>query len=339
MRELGLMNEIELQPMLLALAAREGPVREWRTERLKSNVHRLSYETAAGARSCIVKRLGPDTAHRNRMVLQRLLPALSLQRLGPLLLATASDAAGERVWHAYEDLGASQLDPAAPDPVRVGAAVDAITALHTGFAEHALLGECRLWGGDLGAPFFAANVRDAIRAVRALRAPGGERAELRDRLLARLERLRGEVAERSAQLEAFGETLLHGDLWPQNFVHDGDRVRLIDWDHAGVGPLVYDLSTFLQRFPADARHWILALYRERIGQHGVRLPSDAELNLACDTAERARISNRVIWPALAADGERADACFLQLAEIEGWFADLTPVLPPHGAVPTPAQRH
>src|SRR2546430_11660755 len=45
------------------------------------------------------------------------------------------------------------------------------------------------------------------------------------------------------------DTLLHGDLGPKNIfvalASDGPCARLVDWDHVGVGPAGYDVSTLL----------------------------------------------------------------------------------------------
>src|SRR5213078_1507398 len=94
------------------------------------------------------------------------------------------------------------------------------------------------------------------------------------------------------------ETLLHGDLWAINvFVlptATGLQARLIDWDHAAVGPIIYDLSTFLLRFPANERPWILDSYRAAIAPAGWQLPGATDLNLMFETAELARFANRII---------------------------------------------
>src|SRR5262249_4152158 len=155
------------------------------------------------------------------------------------------------------------LDESAPDPGRVVAVVDLIARLHACSAGHPLLPECRRHGGDLGSAFYTSSVGDAIRALEGLRAPDVElspdRQALRDRLLGRLYRLADEAHRRTAALRQLGgpDALLHGDLWPKNALAlpDGDhfRARLIDWDRAGVGPVSYDLSTFLGRFPPRAR--------------------------------------------------------------------------------------
>src|SRR5262249_35120122 len=157
------------------------------------------------------------------------------------------------------------------------------------------LPECRLHGDDRGTSFYAASVRDAVGSLEALRPPAvhlsPERSALRDRLLGRLDRLQREESRRAQVIQESGgpEALLHGDLWPKNVLvvpRDGRvQARLIDWDRAGVGPVTYDLSAFLGRFPAQDRPWILDRYRQAVGRFGWQLPPAAVLNLLFETAE------------------------------------------------------
>jgi hypothetical protein len=306
-------------------------------ERMKSGVYRLRCTIDGTPRSLVGKRLDPDIARRNELVVRRWLPAVGLDEVGPPLLAVAAERDGSSVWHLYDDLGDAGLDVARPDTRRVERAVAAIACIHTRFAGHALIPECRLWGGDLGIYFYAASVRDAITALESVRAQnrqlGRERLSLCDRLLARLAKLMSEHSSRAEALRRYGgpETLLHGDLWPMNvmvYANGRDmRVRLIDWDHAAVGPVAHDLSTFLNRFPNRDRMTILRLYEEEVGRAAWRLPSPAELNVLFETAELARIANRVIWPALAASEQDADWAYAELEEVERWFEQLEPILP------------
>lgn len=184
--------------------------------------------------------------------------------------------------------------------------------------------------------FYRSNVVDAIASLDALQPATGERsqeqADLLDRLRARLEKLADEEARRTRVMgEHSGpETLLHGDLWPENvFVITGDsgiEVRLIDWDHAAVGPIHYDLSTFLNRFPSEHRREILKTYLACIDIEGWRVPGLDDWNVLFETAELARIANRIIWPAIAiGDGESWG--YDELKEIERWFEVLQPTLP------------
>jgi hypothetical protein len=306
-------------------------------ETIKPRVIRLRCTVEGSTRSFVGKRLDPHIAHRNELVARRWLPAIGLADVGPPLLAVAADRDGSSAWHLYDDLGDSELDARNVDFDRVAFAVAAVARVHTRFAGHSLIPECRLWGGDLGIYFYVSSVRDAILALECVQRRGGaleaERATLCDRLLARLAVLLGEHMVRGQTLARYGgpETLLHGDLWPTNVMvasSDGKPcTRLIDWDHAAVGPVSYDISTFLSRFPAHHRAPILRMYAQEVRAAGWQLPSAAELNVMFQTAELARIANRVIWPAVAAYEDGANWAFDQLEEVERWFEQLAPLLP------------
>ena len=36
----------------------------------------------------------------------------------------------------------------------------------------------------------------------------------------------------------------HNDLLTANFLHDGERVQIIDWEYAGMGDRYFDLGNF-----------------------------------------------------------------------------------------------
>ena len=327
----------ELRAVLGELLAPGGAGRLVEASELKPRVHRLRFAGPGGTRRLVVKRLDPDVARRNELVARRWLPAVGLAGCGPPLVGVAAERGGRCTWHVYEDLGDCSLAAGEPaEPERVGPAVELIADVHTRFAGHRLLGECRLWGGDLGMHFFSSNVRDALGALRALRAPAvelpPEGATLIERLEGRLERLGADEPRRVRAMAAVGgpETLLHGDLWTTNtmVLERGaqPRVRLIDWDHAAVGPVSYDLSTFLYRFGPERRDEVLGRYRDAYGRRGLRLPDRSRLDLLFDTAECARLANRVIWPAIAAAEGQLEWALEELARVEGWFEDLRPVL-------------
>jgi thiamine kinase-like enzyme len=217
--------------------------------------------------------------------------------------------------------------------------VELIVDLHTRFADHALLPQCRKHGGELGMGFFDVHVARSIEALKSIGSDGPplprEQVELRDRLLGRLERLYAERDKQASLLEKWGgpDTLLHGDLWLSNTLvarrADGFQATLIDWDHVGMGPVAYDLSTFLYRLAPEHRPWILTQYREAAARRGWQLPDDSSLNQLFETAECARYACCLGDAALAASqGERWG--FVMLAEIDTWFARLQPALAADG---------
>jgi hypothetical protein len=326
----------ELRALLAEmLSQRKGRWRFTDQERLRassSRVFRLRFSNDDQTLSLVVKRLLPEIARRNTLVAERWLPAVGLGGGGARLLGNAAARSGTCVWQVYEDLGPHELDPRVFDAKAVKAAVDLIARLHVKMADHPLLGEVRLHGGDYGIHFYETSVQDAISALRAVSARGEERA-LCERLLQRLDHLREETPERAQALADYGgpPTMLHGDLWAINVfilpANGGLQARLIDWDRAAVGPMSYDLSTFLLRFDLADRAKVLAFYREAVACAGWRLPAARELNLLFETAELARYASRVIWPAIALTQDGADWGFAELAEIEKWFENLAPVLP------------
>src|SRR5207302_8729554 len=173
------------------------------------------------------------------------------------------------------------------------------------------------------------NVRDATYALEACQA-SPQQTPVLNHLLQRLSKLRKELPQRAQALKAWGgpETLLHGDLWSINvFViptAHGLHVRLIDWDHASVGSASYDLTTFLLRLPSQERSWVLDVYREETSRGGCCLPPMPMLNFLFETAEYARLANRIIWPGIALAQDRAPWAWESLAEGDESFEGLAP---------------
>jgi len=307
-------------------------VRVAAAERLGPHVHRALIAADRVERSLIVKRSAPDIVRRNELVARRWLPAAGAADAGPPLLAVAAERDCERAWHVYEDLPGHPLREERPDRGDVEAAVRAIARVHTALAGHPLLGECRLWGGDRGIGFYAGNVRDAISGLRAVVVP--EARAVCAELLARLGELEAEVPARAAEMAASGgpETLVHGDLWPSNaiVVHEegGVRVRLIDWDESGVGPVAYDVATLLGRFERADRPWIMDAYRDAVHElAGWRLPPPRELAAVMETVAYARLASLLVW-SLPRSGENEPAWLTErLTAVVEWLDQVPPVLP------------
>ena len=332
----GLPGLLELRGLLQGLLGgptAEGCLLEEQTLQARAlRVFRLRFLINGKLRQVIVKRLKPEIARRSELVEERWLPAVGMTNNGPALLGHVAEPGGNCTWHVYDDLGSCELDVTRIDRERVSAAIKVIAQLHVQFARHRLLGEVRLHGCDLGIHFYDANVRDATYALEACQALP-QQTSVVARLLKRLDKLRQELPHRARALAAWGgpETLLHGDLWGINvFVIPTPRglhVRLIDWDHASVGPASYDISTFLVRLPPQERAWVLEVYREETARAGWCLPPKPVLNLLFETAEYARLANRIIWPAIALVQDRVPWAWESLAEVDQWFEDLAPVLP------------
>jgi len=294
------------------------------------SIDRVHLELNGELISVVVKRSRPAAAQRNRFIAHRCLPAAGLEAGAPAILAAAAERSGRYVWQIYEDLGERTLETDR-DAAAVQAAVDLLGKLHARFIGHPLLAEARDVGGDFGPGFYTSSVRDAIRCLEALSLPpagvAGDWSQLRDRLLERTWALRAEERERTQAIADLGgpETLLHGDLWLKNasVVRKGRSVRvgLIDWDHAGLGPSGYDLSTFVNGFPPHERHGVLQLYKEAAAHPGWHLPSDADLSHLFRTFELARIANCVVWAALAANDGVAGA-LEELAATADWLGSV-----------------
>jgi ATP-binding cassette, subfamily B, bacterial len=301
--------------------------------RLKRSVHRLCFDGAA-SKPVIAKLLSPPRARLNRLVAERWLPAAGLGWACPRPRGSLADPEGRGTWQLYDDLGGRPFDYGGCESREVEPVVELLAELHARFAAHTMLDEARQAGEDLGMKFFDREVDRCIRILESLGSTGRlgkERAGLRERLLERMRRLRSSRDERALALRDDGgpETLLHGDLWPANVLvlerGSGVEARLIDWDHAGTGPLTYDLSTLLYRLPLQRRPGVLAAYRKATERRGLQLPPDQSLELLFDTAECARYACCLAGAAKdAADGKRWG--FEQMAEIETWFAGLEPVL-------------
>jgi thiamine kinase-like enzyme len=301
-------------------------------EQLKPGVYRLRIGSDP-MRTVVLKCLKPAIAQADRLVAERWLPALGLADRSPRLLAGAAQRDGCWVWHAYEDIGDEALNRRR-EPSRLAAAIALIADLHTRAAKHPLIPEVRWRARDHGVHFFMSNLRDAIAAFEALAAlprdvpPEFERARMR--LLRRLYELREEAPHRVRVMEEAGgpDTLLHGDLWPKNvFVTangNGIRAQLIDWDHVGVGPFSYDLSTFLYRSSPQERPWILQQYRDAVAPAGWQLAPLEELNLLFHTAESSRYIHCALFAAMALLHDDAEWAINEIIDWDGWFEALRP---------------
>jgi hypothetical protein len=276
------------------------PVRVLTATALGAGVHRVVLGRADRP-SVVVKRLRSGRARLEQRVTDRWLPGVGLDGFGPPRLTTVAEPDGAYVWHVYDDLGASGLDRPDVEAAVVDLAMGRVADLHARFAGHLLLPEARFAAGDLGVYFYTRSVRDALATVDRMRPPrlalSPEEAAVRDGVLARLQRLRDDEPARVRLLEegAGPETLVHGDLTRANvFVLDG-AVRLIDWDHVGVGPAAFDLTTHVAHYPPAQRRLVLDSYAAAMAVRGFPFRDDVDWDLLVRTFEAGRLANQLVW--------------------------------------------
>lgn len=102
------------------------------------------------------------------------------------------------------------------------------------------------------------------------------------------------VADRLAEMP---KTLVHGDFNASNILvmpaADGKRIRVIDWETAGVGPGLIDLASLISgRLPAAQRIAMVAAYRASLGGSRLGALSTDDFN---DALSWCRLALAVMW--------------------------------------------
>jgi thiamine kinase-like enzyme len=108
-------------------------------------------------------------------------------------------------------------------------------------------------GPPLPGRFDAFRVVEEYRSTAFARGAAVPAEYVRARQIARaIERARGPIPERPC----------HNDLLNANFIDDGARIRIVDWEYAGMGDIFFDLANFAVNHDLDveARTELLAAY-------------------------------------------------------------------------------
>jgi thiamine kinase-like enzyme len=118
-------------------------------------------------------------------------------------------------------------------------------------------------GPPLAKRFDAFRVVEEYRSTAFARGVAVPGEYVRARQIARtIERVRGPIPERPC----------HNDLLNANFIDDGTRVRIVDWEYAGMGDVFFDLANFAVNhdLDADARRDLLVAYFGELREADVR---------------------------------------------------------------------
>jgi thiamine kinase-like enzyme len=105
-------------------------------------------------------------------------------------------------------------------------------------------------------------------------------------LLPALSELAGRLEQAVGPVEiVFG----HNDLLPANFIDDGSRLWLIDWDYAGFNSPLFDLGGFASNneLSSEQEDWMLETYFER--------PVDAALRRRYQAMKCASLLRETLW--------------------------------------------
>lgn len=184
------------------------------------------------------------------------IPIHGILRVNELAAARAAEAAGVSPGVVYAEPGAIvtrfiEGRTYEPEDVRDAANLERVVALikrcHHAMPKH------------LRGPVLMFWVFHVVRDYAATLRDGGSRCVgLLPDLLARAERLEAAVGPIEV---VFG----HNDLLAANFIDDGDRLWLVDWDYAGFNSPLFDLANVASNneFPPDLETRLLESYFDR----------------------------------------------------------------------------
>jgi thiamine kinase-like enzyme len=221
----------------LALPIWQGPAT---ATPLGGGITNLNVVVADTARKAVV-RIGDD------------IPVHQIMRFNELAASQAAHAAGVSPKVLYHEPGALVIDfvPGRTlaaedlrDPILLSEALALVMRAHRDIPRHLRGPALTFWVFQV--------VRDYVATLRAGRS-------------AHVPVLPGLMVEAEELECAVGRIDLvfgHNDLLPANFLHDGKRMWLIDWDYAGWGSPLFDLGGLAANNGLDGaqEEWLLATY-------------------------------------------------------------------------------
>ena len=161
------------------------------------------------------------------------IPVHGVYRVNELAAARAAHAAGISPEIVHAEPGAlvmrwvdgRTLDPAGVrDPVRLERVLETVGRCHRDIPAHFRGSTPMFWVFQV--------VRDYARTLR----------EAGSRMAPRLDELLGRAAHLESAVGPVEIVFGHNDLLAANFIDDGDRIWLIDWEYAGFNSPLFDLG-------------------------------------------------------------------------------------------------
>jgi thiamine kinase-like enzyme len=221
-----------------AIVARIWPGSEARVEVLGGGITNFNYRVDVGDESFVLRLSGTNTALLgvDRAVEYEAALAAAAVGIGPEVV-DFDEAAGYLVTRYIEGEIVPLERMREPDVIRRVAR--ALRAVHR--------------GPSLPARFISFRVVEDYRTVAFSRGAELPPAYAWARQVARrIERARG----------AFPERPCHNDLLNANFIDDGSRIRIVDWEYAGMGDIFFDLANFAVNngLGPDERNALLEAY-------------------------------------------------------------------------------
>lgn len=130
------------------------------------------------------------------------------------------------------------------DPARLAAIMPLLKRVHREVPKH------------IRGPVLAFWVFHVIRDYAHTLVEGGSR------YVSRLPELVDKATELELAVGPVDVVFGHNDLLPGNFIDDGSRIWLIDWDYAGFNSPLFDLSNLASNndFDQEQEHWMLRAY-------------------------------------------------------------------------------
>jgi thiamine kinase-like enzyme len=209
-------------------------------EPLGGGITNLNVRVTDAVRSAVV-RIGDD------------IPVHQIMRFNELAASRAAHAAGVSPAVLYHEPGALVIDFVAGrtltaadlrQPDLLGEALALVRRAHRDIPRH------------LRGPALTFWVFQVLRDYAATLHDG------RSRHLGMVPGLLDEAADLERAVGRIEMVFGHNDLLPANFLHDGTRMWLIDWDYAGWGSPLFDLGGLAANNGLDAvqEDWILGTY-------------------------------------------------------------------------------